>query len=294
MPRRPRQHVPGGIYHVTLRGNDQQVIFGDEWDFQRFEDLVAEGCERYGTRVHAFCWMTNHIHLAIQVGAPTLGDLMRWMASRYARGFNRRYSRCGHLFERRHWAKLAEDDSYLLALARYIHRNPVDAKIVTKPEGYRWSSYRAYLGEAGVPWLTTSLILSIFGNDESTSRAQFARLVADPKNPGKEWAAEVDTARRLHRLNHPSSVGPGVESCAVTRLNALIDERCQHFGISSDQLTSRSRARRLARARGIIARDAIDNGIATLAEISRRYDRSESVVLRTMNRYGNKAPKLPE
>ena len=294
MSRRPRQHVPGGIYHVTLRGNDQQAIFVDEWDFQRLEELVSEGCERYGIRVHAFCWMSNHIHLAIQVGATTLGDFMRWTASRYARGFNRRYSRCGHVFEQRYWSKLAEDDAYLLALVRYIHLNPVDAKAVIKPESYRWSSHRAYLGKADVPWLSTSLILSIFGNDESTSRAQLARMVAEPKNPGKEWTAEFNTAHNRNRHSHRLIVGPNVESGAVARLNALIDEHCRRFGISSHELTSRSRTRRLAKARAIIARDAIDNGIATLAEISRRYGRSESVVLRTMNRYRNKTPESSE
>ena len=291
MSRKPRQHVPGGIYHATLRGNDGQVIFVDEWDFRRFGELVSEGCERYGTCVHAFCWMTNHAHLAIQVGEAALGNFMRWVISRYARGFNRRYSRCGHLFERRYWSKHVENDSYLLALVRYIHLNPVNAEMVSTPESYRWSSHRAYLGEVDVPWLTTSLTLSIFGDDESASRAQLARLIAEPQSPDNEWTAEFETAHNLRRPHCQSAVERDAESGVVAHLNAFIEERCQHFGISSEELTASGRSRRLAKCRGVIAHDALAKGVATLAEIARRYDRSESVVLRTMNRYGNKTPQ---
>ena len=287
MPRRPRLHVPDGIYHVILRGNNQQVIFVDEWDFQRLEKLIAEGCERYGTRVHAFCWMTNHIHLAAQVGTIPLGRLMRWLGSQYARGFNRRYNRRGHVFERRHWAKFVDDDAYILSLARYIHLNPVGAGIVVKPEEYRWSSHRAYLGEDLVPWMTTSLILSIFGEDEPRSRAQFAQFVADPPNPDCEWTADTDTKPNRHQPENPPSSDPDAASCTLAPLESLIEQHCLHLEISPEELVSSSRARQFAKARAVIARDAIEKDIATLAEISRRFGRSESVVLRTMSHYQN-------
>jgi len=114
-------------------------------------------------RVHAYCWMTNHVHLLMQVSEVTLGRAMQRIASRYARAVQKRRGTTGHLFERRHRAILIDADSYLLELIRYIHLNPVRARIVTDPADYPWSGHRAYLGLENTCWLTADfgLICSI-------------------------------------------------------------------------------------------------------------------------------------
>ena len=162
MGRPNRVHVDGGIYHVIMRGNAREPVFFDDDDRRQLNDIIAEGLGRYHCRLHAFCWMTNHIHAAVQVSDRPLSEFMCWSASRYARFINRKRDRTGHLFERRHKAFLVRDDAYLLGLVRYIHLNPVRAKLVSTPEEYLWSSHLAFMGAQTIEWLTTRGVLSCF------------------------------------------------------------------------------------------------------------------------------------
>lgn len=291
MPRKPRVHVPGGIYHVILRGNDRQRIFADEIDFRRLEALLGDGCERYGVRTHAYCWMTNHVHLALQVGTRPLGALMRWLGSQYARGFNRRHGRTGHVFERRHYAELVSDDSYLLWLVRYIHFNPVKGGLVTSPEDYSWSSHRAYLGYKRAAWLTTELVLAIFDDEPQRARSQYARFIAQSVNLGDELVESrpAVSSSRTSKCSAPMvHVPTDAGTAAPTRpesLEAIVERHCRDLGLSPEALAAPHRIRRHAKARALIAREAIETGVATLADVARKFGRSESVIWRTMNRY---------
>jgi len=160
MARKPRIHLPGGIYHVILRGNDGQPVFFSDQDRLSFCELVAEGVVRYGHRIHAFCLMTNHVHFALQVAEPPLAKIVQNLAFRYTRRINKSQRRMGHLFQGRYKALLVDADAYLVELVRYIHLNPVRAQMVADPGAYAWSGHNAYLGLAGWPWLTTDLVLS--------------------------------------------------------------------------------------------------------------------------------------
>jgi len=147
MARKPRLHVPGGLYHVILRGNARQNVFFTAADRKYFFNLLAEGVVRFGYRVHAFCLMTNHLHLALQVSDIELSAGMQNLSFRYTRYLNTRRGQVGHVFDGRFKAFLVDQDRYGLALVRYLHLNPVRAKIVRTPDAYTWSSHRAYLGE---------------------------------------------------------------------------------------------------------------------------------------------------
>jgi REP element-mobilizing transposase RayT len=151
MARKPRLHVPGGLYHVILRGNARQNIFFTAEDRARFYELIEEVVVRFGYRVHAFCLMTNHLHLALQAGEQSLSAGMQNLAFRYTRHINARRKRAGHLFEGRFKAFLVDRDRYGLALVRYIHLNPVRARMVRQPSAYGYSSHRAYLGDNAPP-----------------------------------------------------------------------------------------------------------------------------------------------
>ena len=146
MPRRPRLHFPGAPYHVILRGNARQDIFFEDEDRYRFCFLVQEGVERFRHRVAAFCLMTNHVHLAIQVADVPLSRIPRNLSFRYTRWINRRGNRSGHLLQGRYKAFIVEKESYLLEVSRYIHLNPTSAKLVKNPEDWMYSSYCEYLG----------------------------------------------------------------------------------------------------------------------------------------------------
>jgi putative transposase len=186
MSRKPRIHYPGAVYHVIQRGNARQDIFFDDKDRYRFYLIMQEGIERFGHRVFAFCLMTNHIHLALQVGEVSLSRIMQNLTFRYTRWVNWRLKRSGHLFQGRYKSVLVDEDSYLLELCAYIHLNPVRASMVEAPESYPWSSHKAYLGKELIPWLDTAYILSRFSTTLSRARRQFVEFVAERSNDGHQ------------------------------------------------------------------------------------------------------------
>ena len=171
MGRKPRIHYPGAFYHVMLRGNGGQAIFFDDSDRCRLYLLIQEGIERFQHRVHAFCFMENHIHLAIQVGEVPLSRIIQNFSFRYTRWINQKLKKMGHLFQGRYKAILVDADAYLLELVRYIHLNPVRVGMAKNPEDFFWSSHNAYLGDEKLPWLTTSSVLSQFS--QSNAKAIF-------------------------------------------------------------------------------------------------------------------------
>ncbi len=177
MARKPRLHLPGGLYHVMLRGNGGQDIFFDDEDRYHLYLLIQQGVERYSHRIHGFCCMPNHLHLAIQVAEDPLSAIMQNLSFRYTRWFNKKQVRTGHLFQGRYKAILVDADNYLLELVRYIHLNPVRAGIVKKPQDYAWSGHRAYLGIETLPWLDTDWVLRQFAKRLKTCRQRYEAFV---------------------------------------------------------------------------------------------------------------------
>lgn len=143
MPRKPRIHFPGALYHVILRGNAGHPIFLDDRGRQHFYELIGEGVDRFGHRIHGFCLMTNHVHLLVQVGEIPLSRIIHNLTLRYTAWLNSRHSRIGHLFHGRYKALLVDAENYLLELVRYIHLNPVRAGMAKLADEYRWTGNRA-------------------------------------------------------------------------------------------------------------------------------------------------------
>ncbi len=166
MALKPRIHYPGACYHVILRGNGGQDIFFSSKDRTKFYLLLQEGIEGFEHRIHAFCLMTNHVHLVVQVGEAPLSKIMQNVTFRYTRYINSRKIRIGHLFQGRYKALLIDIDTYMLELVRYIHNNPVRAKITETEDQYIFSSHESYLGKNNVPWLTTDFVLSQFAKQK--------------------------------------------------------------------------------------------------------------------------------
>src|SRR5713101_1874876 len=135
MARPLRLPLPGGIYHVTARGNDRQAIFEGEADCSLFT--------RYRVRCHAYCLMGNHYHLLLETPEGNLSAAMRQLNGVYTQRFNRRYERCGHVLQGRFGAQLVDGQAYLHEVCRYIVLNPVRAALSSHPRDWRWSSFRA-------------------------------------------------------------------------------------------------------------------------------------------------------
>jgi len=179
MARPLRIHPPGGYHHVTARGNDRLPIFLDDEDRWSFLRLLAEARERFGCDFHAYCLMTNHVHLVIEDHEGNLSKALRHIKGVHAQRFNRRHDRVGHLFEGRFWNSLLGDDAYVTTAVEYVHRNPVDAGIVASAADYTWSSYPAYLDKAVPPTcLTLGTILQMHGGRETLKRRTEGPMIA--------------------------------------------------------------------------------------------------------------------
>ena len=129
---------------------------------------------------------------------------MQRIALRYAQWFNWRQGKSGHLFQGRYKAILVQADEYLKELAAYIHLNPVRAHIVNSPEKYKWSSHRAYLGKATLPWLETDFILSTFSSsDRKRAQSLFQDYVDSMVGQGhnKSFHGERNIDKRLLGVN---------------------------------------------------------------------------------------------
>ena len=292
MPRPPRLHVPGGVYHVILRGNHREPIFDQPADRDVLDALVAETLSRYGARAHAYCWMSNHVHLALQVADAPLGPIVRRIAGVYARRIQQRLPTTGHLFERRYRSVLVDADTHLLRLVRYIHLNPLRAGLVADPADYPWSGHRAYLGLASIPWLTTDFTLRLLGTNRNSARRAYARLISSGGDPGDSarfsrgmsadtrvlgddgFLARVTTTRK--RVPQTSSARPTLEQ--------LVAAAAKEAGCTVEALASASKARALADARCHVAERALAAGVASISEIARRLNRSHSSLIEALQR----------
>lgn len=178
MGRPLRIEYPGALYHVTSRGNERRNIFLDDADRRKFLGILEEYYDRYGMLIHCYVLMGNHYHLVVETPQGNLIKLMHGINSRYTGYFNRKYTRVGHLFQGRYRGILVDKDAYLLEVSRYVHLNPVRAKVVNKPEQYVWSSYPGYIAKSKeIPWVEYSWILSQFGLDRKTSKKRYQEFV---------------------------------------------------------------------------------------------------------------------
>lgn len=277
MPRRLRIHVPGGFYHVTLRGNHRQPVFGCDADRGLLNMIVARAIQKYDARLHAYCWMTNHLHFLIQVGDEPLAHPMRQIAGEFARVMQGRMTSNGHFFERRYHATLIEATDYLFTALHYIHRNPLEAGIVGAVDQYRWSSHHAYAGRRIETWLTTAFILEKFApNGRDAIKAYESFIDADRselESPFPEGAFIFGSDEFVQRIR---GARPKVQR--DQRLAELIMEACTRFERTREQLISPVRDRYMTKVRAWIAHQAAARGIAGRSEVARALGRSEGTL----------------
>ena len=178
MARPLRIEVENGLYHVTVRGWERRSIVRSDRDREDWLRLLDKTATRCGWRVFAWVLMTNHFHLYLRTPQPNLSAGMHDLNSGYASLFNRRHRRVGSLFQGRFKAILVEDDSHSWELSRYVHLNPVRAKMVDRPEDYLWGSYPAFLDRRKSPeWLDWTTVVLEHGNSLSAARRAYRRFV---------------------------------------------------------------------------------------------------------------------
>jgi putative transposase len=178
MGRIPRAEFRGATYHVFARGNRRDRIFLDDEDYKSYLQVLRELAEDLGVAVFAFCLMPNHPHLCIRTDDAPLSVFMHRLNTRQAKRFNRKYDVRGHLYEDRYKALLVDQACYLLRLTRYIHQNPLRAKLVGHLEDWPFSSHSEYLAESS--WIQRQPVLSHFSNLEAYQH--FMRQAPSPED----------------------------------------------------------------------------------------------------------------
>lgn len=197
MARPLRIEYPGAFYHVMHRGNAGSDIFKSIRDRKKFLEYIGKAVERYGLKVHAYCLMTNHYHLLIETPHPNLSQAIKWINVGYVAYFNRKQRRSGHLFQGRFKAVVVDADEYLKHLSRYIHLNPVRARIVEHCKDYPWSSYPVFGGYEKAPeWLETDWLLSLFGQNREKAMERYREFVEsiqneEIENPSKDIVSGI-------------------------------------------------------------------------------------------------------
>ena len=279
MARKPRIHFPGALYHVITRGNRRQGVFQDEKDFEQFLSYLSKCKSRFFFRLYAYALMQNHLHFLIEVGEIPLSRIMQSLLFGYAHYFNGRYREVGHLFQGRYKAILCDKETYLLELVRYIHLNPVRARIAKGPEDYVWTGHLSYLGKGGKDLIDEGFVLDQFGGSRSLARRRYRQFVWKGISEGHE--------EKYYQVKDQRYLGEDgfIEQIKTTEkeseswfydipLEAISKEASRQTGIREDKLYSMTRDREGARGRGIVAYLARVITDYTVKEIGDHFGRS--------------------
>jgi REP element-mobilizing transposase RayT len=188
MPRKSRIDAAGALHHIICRGIERGRIFQDDIDREQFVKRMAKVLSETSTRCYAWALIPNHFHLLLATGKAPVATLMRRLLTGYAVTYNRRYHRHGYLFQNRYKSILCQEDQYLLELVRYIHLNPLRAKLVGSIDelaGYPYCGHSRLTGKIKSAWQDTASVLSLFGKRLSSARKHYLDYVFQGVAEGK-------------------------------------------------------------------------------------------------------------
>lgn len=175
MARQARQKSKSGIYHVLLRGINRQVIFEDHEDRLKFLECLTYYKTLCSYKLYGYCLMDNHVHLLIHEREAEIASIMKKIGVRYVAWFNRKYDRCGHLFQDRFQSESVENDTYLLVVLRYIHQNSLKAGLVRSLRDDQYSSYSEYLEQKQL--VDSEDILGMFSTNPKQAEEMFIQFM---------------------------------------------------------------------------------------------------------------------
>jgi putative transposase len=245
-----RIEYKGASYHITARGNERKRIFFGKGDYDKFKEYLLEAQDKYGYRLHCYVLMGNHYHLLIETPNGNMNKVLHYINGSYANYINRKRNRNGHLLQGRYKGILVDRDAYMLELSRYLHLNPVRAKIVERPEDYRQSSYRSYVKTQKEAIVTTDLILGMVSEDGKTARRAYREYVEkgvteEGRNPLEDVYGGVILGSRgfiKQALRMLKETALDQEEIARRRelrkfeIEDVIEAVCSYFEVSADRL----------------------------------------------------------
>jgi len=197
MPRTARLDTPGLLHHIMIRGIERRKIFNDDKDREDLLERLSALLPETATQCYAWAFLSNHAHFLFRSGPRGIAGLMRRLLTGYAIFYNRRHKRHGQLFQNRYKSVICQEDRYLQELVRYIHLNPLRAKIVKDFEeldGYPYCGHSALTGKEKREWQDTEYVLRFFGKREGKARRAYRSYVENGISTGR----------------HPELVGGGL------------------------------------------------------------------------------------
>jgi REP element-mobilizing transposase RayT len=320
MPRQARLDAQGTIHHVIVRGIEKRQIFNDREDRENFVSRMGLIASETETPIYAWSLMTNHAHILLRSGPHGLSKFMRRLLTGYAISYNRRHNRTGHLFQNRYKSTVCDEDSYFQELVRYIHLNPLRAKLVANMSAldrYPWSGHAAVMGRVKSSWQDWDYVLSWFGNNVETAKKTYLQYVQKGIAQGRRpdliggglirslggWSEVLSLRRQDEQVLADERIlgsGDFVERILKEADDKLkhelaankrrhdaerfIEQVCAKEKINSNELRMGSRRGRISQVRSKIACQLVEDYGLPLAEIARKLGVSTSAVSKALTR----------
>ena len=329
MPRLARLDAPGVLHHVMVRGIERRAIFRHDQDRQDFLKRLAVLLPECHMQCYAWVLMKNHVHLLLRSGVTGISQLMRRLLTGYAVYFNRRYRRHGQLFQNRFKSIICQEDLYFKELVRYIHLNPVRAKVVDDIRGlnvYPFCGHSTLMGKLNRPWQQTDYVLKFFGQKVSEARKNYLEYVQSGFDQGRRpeltggglvrslggWKALKEIRLRgQDRIKSDARI-LGDDDFVTQMLNqanekldrryelisrgydlARVEERVMEiFGIDRDVLYSRGRRRQQMQARSLFCYWAVNELGISRTKIAKDLGMTQPGVGYAVNRGAQIAQKM--
>jgi REP element-mobilizing transposase RayT len=264
MARKPRIEFNGALYHVVARGNRKETIFRSKEDYERYRDLLLRYKKKYHYKLYAFALMPNHLHLLMETADIHLSKIMQGLQQSYTAYFNRKYELVGHLFQGRYKAILCDGDAYLMTLIKYVHLNPVRAKLGRRPDEYLWSSHHAYLGHKDI-LVDSDFVLHFFDPKKVLAVRRYQDFMNDSTCADrKEIYGTID-----QRFLGDDKFVDAIVDRTKTAIKNKKKPRRHSFeqilavvetitSISQEEIRSKGKSREISRARTIFCRVALN------------------------------------
>lgn len=296
MARPLRIEFEGAYYHVTARGNERRKIFFTQRDFEKFKGYITTAQEKYGFFLHSYVLMSNHYHLIMETPAANLSRIMHHINSSYTTYVNIKRKRSGHLFQGRYKAIAVDKDSYLLELSRYLHLNPVRAKMVENPEDYPYSSYRSFISGEKDALVTEAAVLDLMATERQRAKACYRIFVEEALGKDLESPLQkVYAGAMLGNEEFIDAMLQRIEGSCLRRVEVACRQSlritpsiekirntvCEEFGVTFEEAAGNRRSV----ARKVLIYLMKKHTCATNREIGTMFgDRGDAAVIKTFQR----------
>lgn len=320
MPRQARLDAPGTLHHVMIRGLERGAIVKEEADREAFVTRLGTVAQATGTAIYGWALLPNHAHILLRSGAAGLPRFMRRLLTGYAITFNRRHKRVGHLFQNRYKSIVCEEEAYARELVRYIHLNPLRAKLVASVRAldrYPWCGHATLLGRIPRPWQDRRTVLGWFGRTEGSAVRAYRDYVREGillgRRPELVGGGLVRSAggwaevRALRRQKEPTAGDPrilGSGEFVATLLGeagecqgaafrrpptpqetaGVIARMCRREGAAVEELTKGGRRRPLSAVRAEVARELVTGLGLSLAQAARHLGVSTAAISKILRK----------